>query len=74
MFSSDFPLWLPRGSIRSILALFITIGGGAYLIASGAQEAIIAVVSSVTAFYFVQRQQEDREAERVADRREDRNV
>ncbi len=29
------PLWLPKGSVRAILALFIVVTGMAYMIATG---------------------------------------
>jgi hypothetical protein len=38
------PLWLPAGSIRAVLALFVVIVGLAFLIARGGEQSVAAVV------------------------------
>ena len=35
MFNAEQPLWLPPGSVRAILALFVVVAGTAYLMATG---------------------------------------
>ena len=35
MFNNENPLWLPKGSVRSILALWVVVVGTAYLMATG---------------------------------------
>jgi hypothetical protein len=58
MLDPRYPLWLPKGSIRGVLALLIVVFGGGYLITAGATEAVIAIVSTVATFYFVERGRE----------------
>jgi hypothetical protein len=52
------PLYLPKGSIRAILALVVVVFGGAFLIAAGATEAIIGIVGVVIGYYFGRRDAE----------------
>ena len=58
MLDTSSPLYLPPGSVRAILALTVIIFGGAYLIASGAQDAVIGIVGVVAGWYFGKRDAE----------------
>jgi len=58
MFNGTEPLWLPKGSVRALIALFVVIGGGAFLIFDGATEAVAATIGSVITWYFVKREDE----------------
>ena len=53
------PLWLPKGSVRSILALLTVIAAIVLMIIqSNVPEWFIAIVGSVITHYFVSRKQE----------------
>lgn len=53
------PLWMPKGSVRAIVALGVT-GGAIYSLVAGltVPEWYIAAVGGVTAYYFATRQKE----------------
>lgn len=58
MFKDNQPLWLPEGSVRAIIALFVTISTIAFLISVGGEVAIAALagtLGSVITFYFMKR-------------------
>jgi hypothetical protein len=44
MFDPKQPLWLPEGSVRAVLALFVVGVGMAFLIARGGEQSIAAIV------------------------------
>ena len=46
------PLWLPPGSVRSLLALFVVIVGVGYLIFVDQAEAVIGFVGLALGYYF----------------------
>lgn len=50
MFDPKQPLWLPAGSVRATLALFVTIVGFGYLVASGGD--VLPLITLVLGFYF----------------------
>lgn len=50
MFNSSEPLWLPAGSVRAVLALFVTVVGFGYLVASGGD--VLPLITLVLGFYF----------------------
>jgi len=53
MLSKDQPLWLPKGSVRSLLALAVTLTVCAMaLVGTITAEAFLAIASAVVAFYF----------------------
>jgi len=56
---NDEPLFLPKGSVRAIVALGLT-GGAIYGLVTGnaVPEWYIAAVGSVTGYYFATRQKE----------------
>lgn len=61
MFNSSNPLWLPEGSVRSIIALFTVISVILFFITIGGEVAIAALATtlgSVTTWYFKTREQE----------------
>jgi len=62
MFNPQEPLWLPKGSVRAILALFVVITVVGFLIATGGQEALTAlvgIVGVVIGWYFGKRDSEE---------------
>ncbi len=50
MLDPKMPLWLPEGSVRAILALFVTVVGFGYLVASGGD--VLPLITLVLGFYF----------------------
>jgi hypothetical protein len=58
MLDPEEPLWLPRGSVRAILALFVTIVGIGFLIAADMAEPIIGFVGLALGYYFAKRDAE----------------
>ena len=47
------PLWLPKGSVRAVIALFVTVVGTAYLVTTGAD--VKDILMLVLGFYFISR-------------------
>jgi len=51
--NNNHPLWLPKGSIRAILALGVTFGAmGYFFVIRDFPEALVTLVGVVVAFYF----------------------
>jgi len=56
------PLWLPRGTVRAIIALFTVIAVTSFLILQGgdaATTALAATLGVVIGYYFAKRDAED---------------
>jgi len=50
VFNAEQPLWLPAGSVRAVIALFVTVVGFGYLVASGGD--VLPLITLVLGFYF----------------------
>ena len=62
MFNSTEPLWLPKGSIRAIIALFVVVAVVLFFIGVGGEVAVAALagtLGSVITWYFTNRDKEE---------------
>lgn len=56
MANNKYPLWLPKSSVRALIALgSLASGVGLYLYTGSVPEWLIATIGSATAFYFATR-------------------
>ena len=56
IFTRNQPLWLPRGSVRSLLALAV-VGGGVYaaFVSADAADRLLPLAGAALAYYFRER-------------------